>query len=90
MVIFVTEGIIAPLFITEKGIKKNLHSVFSMLLLVIFTSIVFLLNDKNDVREVNGGMVVAVSGLIYFITQYLNLINTRKLARGKRNFIDDL
>lgn len=90
VVIFVAEGIIAPHFITEKGVKKNLHSLFSMFLLVIFTSIIFLLNDKNNVRDVNGGMVVAVSGLIYFMTQYLNVINIRKLARGKRNFIDDL
>jgi len=90
VVIFIAEGIIAPLFITEKGFKKNLHSVISMLLLITLTSIIFLLNDKNYTREVNGGIIIAASGLVYFITQYLNSNNIGRLAKDKKNFIDDL
>ncbi|MGB4587735.1 MAG: hypothetical protein WBI17_00705 [Clostridiaceae bacterium] len=90
VLIFVIEGVIAPQFITEKGFKKNFHSLISMLLLVAFTYVILILNDKNYTREVNGGMIIAASGLIYLIAQYLNSVNILKLAKGKSNFIDDL
>lgn len=90
VLIFLLEGVIAPRFITEKGFKKNLHSLISMLLLVAFTTVVFLLNDRNYTREVNGGLIIAASGVVYLVAQYLNSINISKIAKGKRNFIDDL
>lgn len=90
VLIFITEGIIAPRYITEKGYKKNLHSVISMLLLITLTFLIFLLNDKSYTREVNGGIIIAASGLIYLISVYLNSNNIGRLAKGKRNFIDDL
>ena len=90
VLIFITEGIIAPRFITEKGFKKNLHSLISMLLFITLTSIIFLLNDKNYTREVDGGIIIASSGLVYLIAQYLNSINIGRLAKDKKNFIDDL
>jgi DNA-binding ferritin-like protein (Dps family) len=90
VLIFITEGILAPRFITEKGFKKNLYSLISMLLFVILTSIIFLLNDKHNTREVNGGIIIATSGLVYLISVYLNSNNIGRLAKDKKNFIDDL
>ena len=90
VLIFITEGIIAPRFINEKGFKKNLDLLISMLLLIILTTIISLLNNKNYTREVNGGIIIAASGIVYLITQYLNSIHIGRLAKGKRNFIDDL
>lgn len=90
VLIFITEGIIAPRYITEKGYKKNLHSVISMLLLITLTFLIFLLNDNNYTREVNGGIIIAASGLVYLSSVYLNSNNIGRLAKGKRNFIDDL
>lgn len=90
VLIFLTEGILAPRFITEKGFKKNLYSLISMLLFVILTSIIFLLNDKSYTREVNGGIIIAASGLVYLISVNLNSNNIGRLSKDKKNFIDDL
>jgi len=90
LLIFITEGIIAPLFSTEKGFKKNLQSLISIVLFIILTSIIFLLNDKKYTTEIKGGIIIVASGLIYLATKYLNTINIRQLAKGKKHFINDL
>ncbi|ABR49157.1 hypothetical protein Amet_3017 [Alkaliphilus metalliredigens QYMF] len=90
LITFITEGIIAPLFSTEKGLKKNLQSLISTLLFVVLTFIIFLLNDKQYTTEVKGGIIIVASGLVYLITRYSNSINIRRLAKGKKNFINDL
>lgn len=90
LVIFITEGIIAPLFSTDKGLKKNLQSLISVLLFILLTFIIFLMNDKTYTTEVKGGIVIVASGLVYLITKYLNLINIRRLAKDKKHFINDL
>lgn len=90
VIIFITEGIIAPLFITDKGFKKNLQSLISVLLFVLLTFMIFLMNDKAYAIEIKGGIIIVASGLVYLITKYLNSINIRRLAKGKKHFINDL
>lgn len=90
LIIFVTEGMITPLFITEKGLKKNLSSLFSIVLFVVLTTIIYFLNDNQYTREVNGGYIIVISAIVYLIIKYLNRINIHRLAKGKKNYIDDL
>lgn len=90
LIIFVIEGMITPLFITEKGIKKNLYSLFSIVLFVAFTTIIYFLNDNHYTTEVNGGYIILISAIVYIIMKYLNTINIHRLAKGKKNYISDL
>lgn len=90
LIIFVADGMITPLFITEKGLKKNLGSLFSIVLFVAFSTILFFLIDNQHTQEVNGGYIILISAILYIITKYFNRININRLARGKKNYIDDL
>lgn len=87
---FIAEGIIAPLYSTEKGFKKNLQSLITLLIFIFWSIISYLLRDSQSNIEVNGGIIIIVSGLVYLIIRYLNSINIRQLAKGKYNFINDL
>lgn len=88
--IFIAEGIIAPLFSTERGVKKNLETLVSVLLFLIFSSIVFVVSDNQYTTEIKGGIIIVVSGLVYLATKYLSVINIRRLAKYKKNYIEDL
>ncbi|MBX4266697.1 hypothetical protein K1726_18945, partial [Clostridium estertheticum] len=90
LIIFVTEGMITPLFITEKGLKKKLSSVFSILLFVVFSTIIYFLNDNQYTIKINAGYIILISAIMYLIVKYLNVININRLAKGKKNYIDDL
>ena len=90
LIIFVTEGMITPLFITEKGLKKKLSTVFSLVLFVVFSTIIYFLNDNLYTIEINGGYIIVISAIVYLIIKYLNRININILAKGKKNYIDDL
>ncbi|SDK99811.1 hypothetical protein [Natronincola ferrireducens] len=90
LITFITEGVIAPLFSTDKGPKKKLQSLISILLFILLTFIIFSINDKTYTTEVKGGVIIVVSGLVYLITKYLNSINIRRLAKDKKHFINDL
>ncbi|MBX4267490.1 hypothetical protein [Clostridium estertheticum] len=90
LIIFVTEGMITPLFITEKGLKKKLSSVFSIVLFVVFSTIIYFLNDNQYTIEINAGYIILISAIVYLIVKYLNIININRLAKGKKNYIDDL
>ncbi|MBX4262206.1 hypothetical protein KTC96_24550 (plasmid) [Clostridium estertheticum] len=90
LIIFVTEGMITPLFITEKGLKKKLSSVFSIVIFVVFTTIIYFLNDNQYTIEINAGYIILISAIVYLIVKYLNRININRLAKGKKNYIDDL
>lgn len=90
LIIFVTEGMITPFFITEKGLKKNLYSLFSIVLFIVLTTIIYFLNDNQYTREVNGGYIIVISAIVYLIIKYLNRINIHRLAKGKKNYIADL
>ncbi|MBU3074871.1 hypothetical protein [Clostridium estertheticum] len=90
LIIFVTEGMITPLFITEKGLKKKLSSVFSILLFVVFSTIIYFLNDNQYTIEINAGYIILISAIMYLIVKHLNIININRLAKGKKNYIDDL
>ncbi|MBU3101726.1 MULTISPECIES: hypothetical protein [Clostridium] len=90
LIIFVTEGMITPLFITEKGLKKKLSSVFSIVLFLVFSTIIYFLNDNQYTIEINAGYIILISAIVYLIVKYLNVININRLAKGKKNYIDDL
>ncbi|WAG56662.1 hypothetical protein LL033_05305 [Clostridium estertheticum] len=90
LIIFVAEGMITPLFITENGLKKNLGSLFSIVLFVVFSTIIYFLNDNQYTKIVNGGYIILISAIVYIVTKYLNRININRLAKGKKNYIDDL
>ncbi|MBU3217483.1 hypothetical protein [Clostridium estertheticum] len=81
---------ITPLFITENGLKKNLGSLFSIVLFVVFSTIIYFLNDNQYTKIVNGGYIILISAIVYIVTKYLNRININRLAKGKKNYIDDL
>lgn len=90
LIIFITEEVIAPLFSTEKRFEKNLHSLISILLFIILTSIALLINYKQYTIKVNGGIIIVMSGIVYIITKHLNSMNIRRLAKDKKHFIEDL
>lgn len=90
LIVFITEGFITPYFCTEKGFKKNLQILISIFLFVIVSTIIYFLNDNQYTKEVNGGYIIIVSGMVYFITKYLNARNIHILAKGKKNYIEDL
>ncbi|MFT9493950.1 hypothetical protein [Anaerosolibacter sp.] len=90
LIAFVTEGIITPLFITEKGFKKNLPWLISMLLFASVTALLYFLSDNLGTREVQVEPTIVVSGLGFITAKYLNVKNIHRLAKGKKNFIDDL
>lgn len=90
LIVFITEGIITPLFITEKGFKKKLPSLISIFLFIVLTIIVYLLNDNQYTKEVNGLYIIVVSGISYLVFKFMNIRNIHRLAKGKKNYIEDL
>lgn len=90
LIIFMAEGLLAPLFSTEKGIKKNLQSLISIFLFVVCTIIIYLIRDNHYITNIYGGYIIVVSGLMYLIIKYLNIKNIHILAKDKNNYIQDL
>lgn len=89
-IIFISESIITPLFITEKGFKKNLPQIISILLFLSLISIILLINDNAQKIEFNSLYIIIPSGIAYLIIQYLDRINIYRLAKEKNNYINDL
>ncbi len=87
---FVTEGLIDPIFSTEKGFKKEFGSLIPIILFLAVSIIYYFLYDKQNVRQIDVGYIVLISGVSYLITKYLNSKNIQNLASNKKNFIQDL
>jgi len=81
---FVSEGLIEPLYITETGIKKNLHTILSAILFIALTSMVLLINDRSNTMQINSGIIIPISGVIYLISTYLNNMNIYRLAKQRK------
>lgn len=98
LIAFVAEGLITPLFITEKGFKRNLPSLISISLFVGFAALLYFLSNNHQYPQYTGEIkagaevvpTIVISGLGLLITKYLNAKNISRLAKGKKNFIDDL
>lgn len=90
LILFIVEGIITPLFSTEKGFKKNLPALISVLLFAILGVINYLLRENEYTRVVNGGYIIVGSGMVYLITKCFNRRNIHRLTKGKKNYIEDL
>lgn len=90
LISFIIDGIITPVFNLEKGFKNHISSLISITLVVTLTLIVFALNDKENTIKIHAGYIIAISGLFYLISQYLNNKNIQRLAKDKKNYIADL
>ncbi|MFZ5351822.1 MAG: hypothetical protein ACOZCL_03740 [Bacillota bacterium] len=90
LAIFMTEGMITPMFITEKGLKRKMQSLVSIAIFAALTSIVFFLNDSQYTIDFKGGYIIIGSGMVYLAARYLDLKNTHRLAKEKKNYIQDL
>lgn len=87
---FIAQGVLTPIFRTEKGAKSGFDTFLSFLMFVVWVAITYLLIDVNDTVEINGGLVIVLSGLVFIITKFLNRRNIHKLAKEKDNYIADL
>ncbi len=90
VIAFIAEGLLAPLFCTEKGLKKYLETIILILIVSVWVIIYYFIAEKQNYVEVNSGIIVITSGLIYLIVRYLKSINIKRLAKGKKNYIADL
>jgi hypothetical protein len=87
---FVTDVIITPLFITEVGFLKNLPSIISISLIVALTAFMYPIINSASTKLINVSYIIGTSGLIYLVSKYLYINNIHKLAKDKRNYIQDL
>ncbi|WP_312652658.1 hypothetical protein [Proteiniclasticum sp.] len=90
LIVFITEGIVTPLFSVRKGYAKHIPSFISLVFFLGLAGVTFLLVDNVNTVPVNGSLIIGVSGLSYIILSYLNIKNINRLSIGKNNFIDDL
>lgn len=91
---FISAEIITPLFITETGFKKFLPSIISFSLFVGFIAIMYLSRGENTGHVERAESLIfptiIISLFIFLMTKYLNSKNIEKIAKNKRNFIEDL
>lgn len=87
---FIVEGIVTPLFSTDKGFRKKLPSIISILLLGLFTMIMYLSNNILYAKTINVSYIIGISAVIYLISKYLYIKNIHELAKNKNNYIEDL
>lgn len=87
---FIADGIITPLFINEKGFKRQVPTLVSIGSLVILTTIIHLINDKQNTIIINGQYIIILSGVGYLILKYFNILNIHRLAKNKMKYIEDL
>lgn len=90
LIAFITEGIITPLFSTEKGFKKELPSLISILSVFILAFTLYPIDNRGSTNAINVKYIIGVSGLTFLITRYFIMRNIHKLSRGKTNYIEDL
>lgn len=90
LIAFITDGLITPLYSVENGFKKYIPSIFSMVLFLILSTMIFLLNDNEKTIKIYGGYIIIASGLAYVVFSYLNVKNISRLSKGKKNYIADL
>lgn len=93
IITFITDAILTPIFAAERGNKTGYDEFLKFLMGIVWTAIFLYLGLKynnGNFLEINGGLVIAITGLTYLITKFLNIRNIRKLAKGKKNYISDL
>lgn len=87
---FIAEGLLSPFFCTEKGNKKYLETIIFILIASAWGILYLLTSEKQNYIEVNSGVFVILSVLIYLVVSYLKFVNIKKLAKDKSNYIEDL
>lgn len=90
LIMFIAEGIITPLFITEKGIKQKLPSLVSIVLVLILSITIYFTDDSQYANTINVKYIIVLSGIVYFISKYFNTKNIHRLSKNKQNYIEDL
>lgn len=90
LISFTIDGIITPIYNLEEGIKRHIPSLITTILFISLTIVVFVLNDRENTIKINAGYIIAISGLLYLVSQYLNNKNIQRLAKDRKNYIEDL
>lgn len=90
LIAFITEGLITPLFSTEKGLKKELPPLISILSVFLLSFTLYPIDNSSSTNAINVKYIIGISGLIFLITRYFIMRNIHKLAKGKTNYIEDL
>jgi DNA-binding ferritin-like protein (Dps family) len=92
IILFIADEILAPIFSTEKGFKNNLQILIGVFMVSAWAIINRLLRDNlhTTSTEVNGILIVGIAGLVFLIVKYLRLKNIQRLAKDKKNYINDL
>ena len=90
LIMFIIEGIITPIYSTEKGIKKRFPSFISIISFLILTTAMYFIDDSQYTNTIDVKYIIVTSGLVYIISKYFNTKNIHKLSKNKRNFIEDL
>ncbi len=89
-ILFITDGILSPIFSTKKGLIRIIPSIIGILFFLIAGIITEFFNHGQTNIMISASYVIIISGLVYLISKYLYSKHIHELAKGKINFIQDL
>lgn len=89
-IFFIIEGVVTPLFSTKKGFMKILPAIIGTLMVLVLVFITISRNDSPTAVMINASYLIIISGLIFIISKYFYNRHIHKLAKDKKNFIQDL
>ncbi len=90
LIIFIAEGLLAPLFINQIGFQKRFHAYTTIALLAGWGGILYFYIDRKNIIEIKVIPILVIAALIFAVAQYLSKKNISRLAKGKKNYIQDL
>lgn len=90
LISFTIDGMITPIYSLEKGFKRHIPSLISIVLVITLTTVVFLLNNRENTSKIYANYIIVISGFVYLISQYLYNRNIKRLTKDKKNNIEDL
>ncbi len=90
LILFIAEGLLAPLFINKIGFQKRFHLYTTFALLAGWVVIMHFFIDRNNRIDINVKPILLAAANIFAVAQYLRKLNISRLAKGKKNYIQDL
>ena len=90
LIIFISDGVLAPFGASKLGFEKVLSYAVPLILIIIFALIIGPINYNTYISTVNIKYVVAIFVLIYLLSKYLTSKNIHSLSKNKLNYIKDL
>ena len=90
LIIFISEGVLAPFVASKLGFEKVLSYAVPIILIIIFVLIVRPINFNTYISTVNLKYVVVIFVLVYLLSKYLTSKNIQSLSKNKLNYIKDL